>query len=181
MGLFSKGRWRALLFIAALTLLLTGCGASRETPRMTADTYLSQLWAAYESAGYEVNELDEGSKNSGTDADIGEYDYTGHIVSDGVYVATYERDGVLLRVQVWMDLTLATGPDIELGAFAMGNLLKYADPDSYEDLSTSLGLDTMTEGVYEAEGSAGHYKVLMGPMTTQSIYMIYTLNPPSQE
>ena len=87
----------------------------------------------------------------------------------------------MLRVQIWIDLALATGPDIELGAFAMGNLLKYADPDSYEDLSTSLGLDTMTEGVYEAEGSTGHYKVLMGPMATQSIYMIYTLNPPSQE
>ncbi len=181
MVLFSKGGWRGLLLISAIILLLAGCGANREVPRMTADTYLSQLWAAYESAGYEVNELDDGSKSSGTDTDIGEYDYTGHIVSDGVYVATYERDGVLLRVQVWMDLTLATDPDVELGAFAMGNLLKYADPDSYEDLITSLGLDTMTEGVYEAEGSAGRYKVLMGPMTTQSIYIIYTLNPPSEE
>ena len=181
MGLFSKAGWRALLIVAAIVLLLAGCGASEQAPRMTADTYTSQLWAAYESSGYEVNELDDGSKNSGTDADIGEYDYTGHIVSDGVYVSTYERDGILLRVQVWMDLTLATNPDIELGAFAMGNLLKYADPDSCEDLSASLGLDTMTEGVYEAEGSAGHYKVLMGPTTSQSIHLIYTLNPPPEE
>lgn len=144
---------------------------------MTADEYTSQLWEAYEGAGYEVNELDAGSQNSGTDLDIGEYDYTGHIVSDGVYVSTYERDGVLLRVQIMLDFTLATGPDIELAAFAIGNLLNYADSESSDDLYASLGLDDMDEGIYEADGHAGHYKALVGPLTTQSIILLYTLDP----
>ena len=167
----------ALGFALFLILSLPGCGSNEAEPRMTADEYTSQLWEAYEAAGYEVNELDAGSQNTGTDSDIGEYEYTGHIVSDGVYVATYEQDGVLLRVQITLDFTLATGPDIELGAFAVGNLLSYADPESSDDLYASLGLDDMDEGIYEADGHAGHYKALVGPLTTQNIVLIYTLDP----
>lgn len=170
--LFSFGLTFSLVFA------LTGCGGNSTEPRMTADEYTKQLWEAYEAAGYVVNELDEGIPNSGTDPDIGEYDYVGYIISDGVYVGTYECNDVLLRVQAWLDLTLASDPDIELGAFAIGNLIQYADPDIAEDLTASLGLDSMEEGVFEADGNAGHYKSLIGPVTTKSITLIYTLDPP---
>ena len=75
----------------SLLLCLAACGNSSQTEaNLSASAYINQLWEGLENAELPVEELKDGSTSEGSDSDIGEYLYTGYIVTDGVYVSIYE-------------------------------------------------------------------------------------------
>lgn len=103
--------------------------------------------------------------------------YTGYTVTNGVYVATYENtdETELLRVQVWMDMSLAKNDEISAGAFSCSNLVNYYDKKNSSKILETLRINNLKTGIYEADGGNGSYKSLID-LSNQTIYVIYTLD-----
>lgn len=162
----------------SLLLCLAACGNSSQTEaNLSASAYINQLWEGLENAELPVEELKDGSTSEGSDSDIGEYLYTGYIVTDGVYVSIYESkdQSDLLRVQVMMDMSLAQRDQISTGAFAITNMVYFFDEDDAEDILSDLNVEDFTSpGISEANGQHGEYEYMVDPMN-QKIFLVYTL------
>ena len=162
----------------SLLLCLAACGNSSQTEaNLSASAYINQLWEGLENAELPVEELKDGSTSEGSDSDIGEYLYTGYIVTDGVYVSIYESkdQSDLLRVQVMMDMALAQRDQISTGAFAITNMVYFFDEDDAEVILSDLNVEDFTSpGISEANGQHGEYEYMVDP-TNQKIFLVYTL------
>lgn len=181
---------RILMVMLAITVLLmaSACGGGdqpadpppQETPAETvvgASAYIEQLWSALEASGFPVEELGDGSTSEGKDEDIGEYLYTGYIVTDGVYVSTYETPDQteLLQVQVMMDMSIAQRDQISSGAFAISNMVYYFDTDGASSILEDLNVEDFTSaGISEASGQNGTYKYIVDSGNLR-IFLVYTL------
>ena len=157
----------------SLMLYLVACGSSSQTEaNLSASAYINQLWEGLENAELPVEELKDGSTSEGSDSDIGEYLYTGYIVTNGVYASTYESEDQteLLRVQVMMDMSLAQRDQISTGAFAITNMVYFFDEDDAEEILSDLNVEDFTSpGICEANGQHGEYEYMVDPHESKNI------------
>jgi hypothetical protein len=131
----------AVLLIFSLTACSSGTiSAETGVTEVTTEDYISQLWSALESTDFPVETREEQPTSEGYDPDIGEYVYTGYIITNGVYASTYENEdqSKLLRTQVMIDMNMAQREQISSGAFAISNMINYFDPANAKIIGESL-------------------------------------------
>ena len=170
-----------LVILAATIFLVAGCQNSSK-PNISALGYIEQLHKGLEQQELPVDDLAPSEVTEGHNSDLGDYTYTGYIVTNGVYASTYENPDQteLLQVRVTIDLALATRQNLSTGGFAIYNMISYFDQKNTDNIFDLLGAnDIDTLGTSEADGENGHYKFSVNP--GRNVMLVYTLNGTEDE
>ena len=170
-----------LMLLAGTIFLMAGC-QKNEKSDVSAIGYIEQLYKGLEQMELPVDELDASEVTEGHSSDLGDYIYTGYIVTDGVYASTYENPDQteLLQVRVTIDLALANRQDLSTGGFAIHNMISYFDNADVEAIFDLLGAeDIYTPGTSEADGKNGRYEFAVNP--GKNIMLTYTENKAEEE
>ena len=173
-----KKKISTLGLLTALLLSLVACSGnqtSSSNSEISASNFIEQLQEGLSESDLPVTDMEPSTPKQDSDSEIGDYLYTGYIITDGVYAATYENlnQTELLRAHIMIDLSLATRDNLSSGSFAIINMIYYFDPSSAEEISESLNInDIQSSGISTADGANGSYKYLVtaGDMIT----LVYT-------
>lgn len=168
----------SLVLLISVFLLISSCAENSTDSDVSASGYIDQLYASVKDADLPIMEKDPLDPTDGYDSDIGDYIYTGYILTDGVYAATYEdpEQSNLLRVHIMVDLTLAKREALSTGSFAIYNTISYFDKKDADKISESLNTsDISASGTSEASGKNGVYKYVVDTAGNR-VFLIYTIS-----